>query len=395
MLYSFFILIYQYAFYILQFFVKKYRKRHLGVLQTTFPIKNNKRIWIHCASAGEYEQSRPLLHYLNQNLNIEICISFFSTSGMEYYESLSDNYYTFYLPFDSKKNAKKLINELKPDYILWVKYEFWQNILSEIFIRKIPCDIIFTDLTHINQKIIIEKNRIFNLLKNFSNIYSITAPESFPFHFQLINDGKWTQAIHNTRTHFKLKELESFSDNKKNILLGSAHLKDIKILSEYLSHHHSHEYRWLIIPHEIDSDTILQIKNILPQATLYNNDISHSDIIIINEIGILKYLYRYAWIAWIGGGFDKSIHNVIEAIAYCIPVISGKNTDGINEAIQLKNEKILRTFSNAQELTKVIDEVENIERQNISSAIQQLFKNNIVDNYSAPILEDIKSHLFI
>ncbi|MCO5231730.1 MAG: hypothetical protein M9958_11320 [Chitinophagales bacterium] len=364
-------------------------------MSTKFPLKNKKRLWIHCASAGEYEQSIPLLTFLNQNLDIEICISFFSASGMEYYENLSEENYAFYLPFDSKKNAKRLINELQPDYILWVKYDFWKNILFEIFERKIPCDIIFADLRHIEQKNYLERNRLLNLLKKFSKIYSISSPINLPIQYQLIHDGKWMQSIANAQIDYKNDKIDSFTKGQKTILLGSAHLNDIKILSQYLKVQSSNEYHWIIVPHEIDEKTISEIKNLLPQAILYEFDIKNSNIIIINQIGVLKYLYRYAWIAWIGGGFDKSIHNAVEAIAYNIPIISGGQIDRINDAILLKNEKILQTFESVENLIEVLKNIEQLDRKSYQATIENLFKKNAVDNYSTIILKDIQSQLFI
>ena len=107
-------------------------------------------------------------------------------------------------------------------------------------------------------------------------------------------------------------------------------------------------------------------------------------------MGVLKYLYQYANIAWIGGGFDKSIHNTLEAAAYGLPMISGPNLAGANEAKILKSEKVLLTFHNVEELGSALKNFQNSDTNFYKNTLQDLYKKNAVDNYSTIIIDNIR-----
>lgn len=394
MIYNFIIYLYQFLFFILKSFSKKHQERYIGINSIHIPEKSKKRIWIHCASAGEYEQCIPLIQSIQENVSLEIIISFFSSSGMKYYILSSTGDFAFYLPFDTPHHAQKLVKEIQADYVIWVRYEFWENILNTIFKENIPCDLIFADLQKIEKKSSIEKSRILKLLPQFSNIYSVNAPKDLHLKYQLIHDGKWQQSLKNTAQEFEDSKIQDFIQNQTCIILGSAHLTDIQVLAEYLKLYPNNSYKWLIVPHEIDEKNITKIQSLLPTSAIYNQINSNSSILIIPQLGVLKYLYRYANIAWIGGGFDKSIHNALEAAAYGLPMISGPNIIGSNEAEILKNEKVLLNFSNVAEMASALENIQQAECNFYPKKLQDLYKKNAVDNYSTIIIDNIREELF-
>jgi 3-deoxy-D-manno-octulosonic-acid transferase len=234
MIYNLFIYLYRYLFFVSKNFSPKNQERHLGLQSNQFPSKSIKRIWIHCASAGEYEQAIPLIESLKAHFSIEIFVSFFSPSGMSYYHLFPKADYVFYLPFDTPHQAKKIVENIQADYVIWVRYEFWENILHTIFEKNIPCDLIFVDLQKIEKKSWIEKSRILKLLPLFSNIYSINSPQKIQISHHLIHDGKWQQSLKNASKHFEDVKIQEFCQDQTCIIIGSAHMSDIEILSEYL-----------------------------------------------------------------------------------------------------------------------------------------------------------------
>lgn len=393
MTYQIFILLYQLTFNCFAFFSPKLKKRHLGLKENQYPIKTQKRIWFHCASAGEYEQCIPLIHEIRKNLEIEIAISFFSSSGIEYYSinPLAD--FVFYLPYDTKENAKKTIKSLQPDYVIWVKYEFWQNFLRELYLRKIPCDLIFTDLKHIEKKVWIEKNRIYRLLPHFNKVYSISDFSNHIENYTLINDGKWHQSLQNIQVEFHDSIIEEFTQNAKTIILGSAHYSDAELLAKFISKNRS-PIKWLIVPHETDKQSIREIRDLFPASALLSENIQPDSVLIIDRTGILKYVYRFADIAWIGGGFDKSIHNALEAAAYKIPLVSGPHLQGMNEAEILQKNGVLHVFENHQEFKAIIEQIFTTDPELYREKIESLYHENAVDNYSTSIIQNIRTVLF-
>jgi len=81
-------------------------------------------------------------------------------------------------------------------------------------------------------------------------------------------------------------------------------------------------------------------------------------VLIIDNIGMLSRLYKYATIAYVGGGFgDDGVHNVLEAAVYGKPVVFGPVFDKYIEAIELIDEGGGFTVENALELEKLFDEI--------------------------------------
>lgn len=386
MLYQFFILLYQLIIKILKTYPLYKLERDFHLDLSFLPVKKRQRIWFHCASAGEFEQCMPFIQKIKNNLDVEIVISFYSPSGMIYHDLHPIAHHTFFLPIDTKQNAKALLDQLQPDYVIWVKYEFWQNILNEIFERKIPCDLLFADLAQLETTHVWERNRRIRLIKRFTGVFSISDIKKYHIQYHLISDGKWSKSLENASHEFKEPSLEDIYHSKKVLLLGSAHLSDINILSDYLEKYSS-DFHWIIVPHEIDEEHIEKMKKMIPISKLENQ------CTFITEMGILKYLYRYAHIAWVGGGWDKSVHNVLEAVAYGIPVISGPNIKRIHETKVLKDAKVLFTIDTADSLSITLEKINKVSPEFWKTTIQEIYTKNAVDDYSIYILNEMTKKL--
>lgn len=394
MIYQLFISIYQLLFKIASLCSTKANDRIQGIKSNYFPPKKKRRIWLHCASAGEYEQCIPLIQKIKKHTSAEVCISFFSPSGVEYYQLRPHADFYFYLPFDTLSNARELIESLQPDYVIWVKYDFWENIIQELYLQNIPCDLIFTDLQHIANKPIWMKDRIFNLIPKFNHVYSITPIESPTLAHRIIHDGKWEQALLNTYQDFTDQVVEHFIQNSKVILIGSAHTKDIQLLVALLKNNKFQDIKWIVVPHQIDRVVIEKYQEKLHHADIYSEyNFAENNILIVNQMGSLKYLYRFADIAWIGGGLDKSIHNALEASAYKIPLVSGPKIQGMPEAKVLQDKNILHTFKNSNELEELLSTLLKQDKSALQKNIERLYLQKSEDNYSSLILSDIQRQL--
>jgi len=96
-------------------------------------------VWMHCSSLGEFEQGRPVLEAIrHQYPTAKILLTFFSPSGYEVRKNNSGADYVMYLPLDSKANARRFINTVQPDLVIWIKYEYWFYYLTELKKKQIP-----------------------------------------------------------------------------------------------------------------------------------------------------------------------------------------------------------------------------------------------------------------
>lgn len=400
MTYQLFIHIYQLAFQLSGFFSKKARKRLNGIRHTTFPQKKAPRVWFHCASAGEYEQCIPLINKIQETIQVEICISFFSPSGMEYYKQKPEANFAFHLPFDTINNAKALLSSLQADYVIWVKYEFWKNILDEITLQRTPCDLLFVNLLHVENKSLLERAFIIKMLtRNFNHIYSTTPSSIQNIKYQLIHDGKWEKALLNAQEFFHDEIVSLFiKPDRPTIVLGSAHDSDIQLVQKLITSQETLSCNWIIVPHEVDSRTIRKAQKTIPNSMLYDelqSKHNQSQVLIVNKTGILKYLYRYADVAWIGGAFDTSIHNTLEAAAYNIPLVSGPNIGNSPETHELIQHEILFACKDYNQLKDALDKALQLNQDEFKEKTALLFAEKSKDNYSNSIIKNIQQELLL
>jgi 3-deoxy-D-manno-octulosonic-acid transferase len=136
---------------------------------------------------------------------------------------------------------------------------------------------------------------------------------------------------------------ERIIDNKKIIVLGSTWEADEEILFPAVRKLFKYSENLLVIiaPHEPTAKRIEELEfglRDLPNIRFsYMNDYSNEKIIIIDSIGILLTLYFYADIAYVGGGFRRGVHNVLEPAVYGIPVIFGPRNQNSQEAQKMIN----------------------------------------------------------
>jgi 3-deoxy-D-manno-octulosonic-acid transferase len=300
--------------------------------------RNEKRIWLHCSSLGEFEQGRPLIEALKEKYpNYKIVLTFFSPSGFEVRKNYDKADYIFYLPMDSKKNAQEFISLVKPSLAVFVKYEFWYYYLNALQEQKIPTIIIsaafrkeqpffkwygnfFRKMLYCYDWIFAQDENSQQLLKGigFENDVSISG------------DTRYDRVSSIAANRMTIPVVEKFKDNNKLIIAGSTWPEDEKILKESID---ALPVNWklIIAPHEIDEAhiqniSVLFINDMVLFSELQEEQSSNFNkkILVINNIGLLSSLYAYGEIAFIGGGFNKGgIHNILEPAVFGLPVIFG------------------------------------------------------------------------
>lgn len=316
----------------------------------TAAISQNKSpiVWFHCASLGEFEQGRPLMEKFRiQHPDTKILLTFFSSSGYEIRKNYAGADFIFYLPMDTPSNAKKFIAIVKPQKVFFVKYEFWFNYLSELKSRNIPTYLvsgIFRDDHHFfkstggwfRKQLTAFTHFFLQDEKSMELLNSIGYTNS-----TLCGDTRFDRVFEVAKNAKQLDLVKLFVGDSKTIILGSSWLEDEKIVQSLIPIAIGIENLKLIIaPHEIDEKHLSSIESQFPGMTLRyskanGNNIKDAKVLIIDNIGMLSSLYQYGTIAFIGGGFGKGIHNILEAATFGMPVIFGPNYHKFTEAKEL------------------------------------------------------------
>lgn len=308
----------------------------------------SKNAWFHFASLGEFEQGKPVLEkFKNKYPNFKIVITFFSPSGYENKKNYPLADLILYLPIDTKYNAAKFIKLIKPKIAFITKYEYWYHFLAECYSQKIPIYIIsaifrpqqifFRYYGNLHRRMLGFVNHFFlqdkksAQLLNSINIYNHT----------ISGDTRFDTVYGNFELNKQIEFIKEFKNEKLTLIAGSTWPEDEKLLLKI--HQKFKECKIIIAPHEIGKKRISQLKKQFDSSVLYSElnkktDLSrlqNSPVLIINNIGLLSHLYKYADIGYIGGGFGAGIHNTLEAAVFGKVLLFGPKHQKFKEAIDL------------------------------------------------------------
>jgi 3-deoxy-D-manno-octulosonic-acid transferase len=342
------------------------RKEVFSILESKLN-PNDKTIWFHAASLGEYEQGLPVIEKIKlQYPNHKIVITFFSPSGYEVRKNNSVADATVYLPLDTKSNAKKFIKAINPELVFFIKYEYWPNYLNEL--KKLQIK------TYLISGIFREKQAFFkwyggfyrNALKTFDYFFvqnesSKKLIQSIGFNnVKISGDTRFDRVVSILERDNSLDFIEQFKDNKTTIVIGSSWPKDENLLVNYINNS-SENIKFIIAPHNIKSEQIANLKSQITKKTILFSekntiDLSNFNVFIIDTIGILTKIYSYADIAYVGGGYgNPGVHNILEPATFGVPIIIGPNYSHFAEAIALVHQDGCLSISNQNELNEAFD----------------------------------------
>ncbi len=321
---------------------KKVFERMQEVLSPVHPL-----IWMHCASLGEFEQGRPLVEKIRLDYpSYKILLTFFSPSGYEVRKNYNGADYIFYLPMDSKKNASRFMEITKPRLILFIKYEFWYHYLHEAKKRNVPL-LLISGIFRKTQPFF-SKYGYFHrsLLSCFTHIFvqnqesfSLLKTIRFDKNVTISGDTRFDRVIEIADQFKPILFVEEFCTDSDVIVAGSTWTEDDTKLAEYANT--KRDVKFIIAPHDISKQRINECLKLYKNAALFSAmktlpQSSDINTIVIDNIGMLSSLYKYATISYVGGGFGaEGVHNVVEAAVYGKPVVFGPVYNKFIEAIEL------------------------------------------------------------
>jgi len=325
----------------------------------------NSSIWFHFASLGEFEQGRPVLENIRETYpGKPIVITFFSPSGYEIRKNTPLADAVYYLPADTADNARDFIETINPEIAVFTKYEYWYHFFRELNKKGVPLYIIsgifrkeqvfFKWYGSLHRKMLgfvshffVQDENSKNLLQQL-NITNVTVSGDTRF------DRVWA----NAQQPKALPEIENFKNGEKLFIAGSTWPQDEELLVNVIKA--NPDWKFIIAPHEISDDKIKRLMNSLSETSgIKFSELNTKDselrtqVLVIDNIGMLSSLYQYGEIAYIGGGFGVGIHNTLEAAAFALPVIFGPNYQRFKEAKDMIEIGAAFTISNEAELEAI------------------------------------------
>jgi 3-deoxy-D-manno-octulosonic-acid transferase len=337
-------------------------------------------IWIHCASLGEFEQGRPLIEKLKiVKPDHRILLTFFSPSGYEVRKNYNCADIVTYIPLDTGSNAKRFIDIVNPEFSVFVKYEFWLNHLAELTERNIPHylvaaifredQIFFKTRGAIFRKCLSEYTHIFLQNEKSKKLLNAIGLKNI----SVAGDPRFDRVSEIAKHAKSIEVAAAFTgDSREVIVAGSTWKQDEERLFPSIISYLQNDWKLIIAPHEISESRIdgitrnlsglnLSLQEIVRFSQATENNVHNARVLIIDNIGMLSALYRYGSVAYIGGGFGKSIHNTLEAAVYSIPVVFGPAFGKFNEAIELIESGGGYGVQSPVELKNILDKLLQIE----------------------------------
>lgn len=352
------------------------------------PPKTKQRLWVHCASLGEFEQAKPIIEKTKSKIDCELILTFFSPSGYEIKKDYGLADFVCYLPFDLPRKVSEFLEEVKPDFVVFVKYEFWWNFIRAINLGEIPFIFVSAsfrpdqyffnwyakplveELKKVTKLFVIKEDSRKLLVKNgFANVL-------------LGGDNRIESISSRKLNRHPIQIIKEFKAKSPLLIFGSTypvdHSEIIKIADDLIE-----EFQILIFPHDINLKEINRTQTALGKKCQLYSEIENGhpftgyNILIVDKIGLLADAYQYADLAYIGGGFNNGIHNILEAFVYKIPIVFGPKHMKFEEAIFLKKHNFAKSIEEIQETKAALELVYRLSDQSeIESAFEHIFNKD-------------------
>ncbi len=329
---------------------------------------DDKPIWVHCASLGEFEQGRPVIESIKKNKPAQkVVLTFFSPSGYEVQKNYELADEVLYLPSDRPSNVRKFIEAINPGQVIFVKYEFWYHYLKALHKKGIN--------TYIISAIFRPQHAFFKwyggwykkMLSFFTCLYVQDEKSALLLdginvkNYVIAGDTRFDRVYEISQQTKSFPLVQQFAQNAKVMVGGSTWPKGEELLAAYLKE--NKKVKLLLAPHEIHDNHISEIEQLFADfkcaryTDVENIDLSDVRVLIINTMGMLSSMYQYGDLAYIGGGFGSGIHNTIEASTFGLPVIIGPNYEKYQEACDLIELNAGFCAANQDEFTAIANKL--------------------------------------
>ncbi|WP_435413502.1 3-deoxy-D-manno-octulosonic acid transferase [Psychroserpens mesophilus] len=345
------------------------RKKTFEILKNHL-IPNDKTIWFHCASLGEYEQGLPVFESIRKKYPAyKIVLTFFSPSGYEIRKNTPVADVVVYLPLDTKGNSRRFLDIVNPEFTVFIKYDIWPNILNELKRRQGRAILISALFRKNHSYFKWYGNHLRKAIRAFEHIFvqnensKMLLEDIDITNVTVSGDTRYDRVSNQLLQDNTLNFISDFKGDSLCIVIGSSWPEDEALLIPYINKNASKDLKFIIAPHNIQ-DT--QIKNITtklePDYVLFsdmqNQNIKDAPVFVMDTIGLLTKIYSYADMAYVGGAMGTTgLHNILEPAVFGVPIIIGSNYDKFPEAqLMIKNGGVF-SVNNFNILEKKLNEL--------------------------------------
>lgn len=360
-------------------------------------------VWFHCASLGEFEQGRPLMEEMRARApQVKILLTFFSPSGYEVRKDYSGADFICYLPIDTRRNAEDFVKLTNPALAVFVKYEVWPNYFASCKRNEVPLYMV-SAIFRQDHRYFKPYGSLFRRHLQMASKFYVQNDESKELlstigitNVKVTGDTRFdrVKAIADQARH--VESIVSFKGQQLLVVAGSTWLSEERLISQFLSTNEQ-PFKLIIAPHDVNAERLKAVSDRFPEALKFSEarigEIEKAQILIIDNVGMLNRIYAQGDLAIIGGGFDKGLHNTLEAAVFGLPVIIGPNHQQFAEALALRERGAAFAIQDQDEFDMILSSL--ILNESMRFEASEAAKNFVEENLgsTAEIMEDVCSFL--
>lgn len=341
-------------------------------------------IWVHCSSLGEFEQGRPLIESIkDRNPEQALLLTFFSPSGYEIRKNYPLADAVCYLPLDTPRNAQDFIEIVQPSQAFFVKYDLWLNTLEQLSRKEIPHFLVSALLREDSRFLrTMIKGAYRKTFQNFDWIFAqdeatrdLLKEEVGTDRVSVTGDTRFDRAAQLPGQFRDVEGIREFVGDQPVVVVGSSYPKDEEIFMPAVEALRDKGLRWIVAPHNIDHDRIAgqveRSKGRMARYSRLEEAGEETELLWIDNVGMLSRLYHYSQVVYVGGGFGNTVHNTQEPAVYGNPVFFGPRYQGFREAVDMVAMGTAFSVNNSEEfLAGLTDLLEN------NTRLEQLREQN-------------------
>lgn len=325
-------------------------------------------LWVHCASLGEFEMARPIMERLKKtHPEWRIVLTFFSPSGYKIRKNYALADHVFYLPIDTPVNARRFVQAIKPNKVIFVKYDLWFHHLNEAKRFSAKLMLISATFRPEQQYFKFYGSVGRNALQLFDRIFLVDHNSEKLLHgigvtnTTVCGDTRYDRVMETANASEGNEVVQSFKGKAKLIVCGSTWKEDDEALAESIDK--LENTKWVIAPHEVGEENIQRLQKLFPDSIRYSQTdaegsrSANARVLIIDSIGLLSNLYRYADVAYVGGGFRTGLHNMLEATAYGTPTVFGPDTSRFPDAAEMARRNLAFSVGSSGQLQHTLKQL--------------------------------------
>ena len=350
--------------------------------------EEDKVIWFHAASLGEFEQARPIIEKVKKKYsNYKVVVTFFSPSGYEIQKDYKLADVVCYLPFDTTGRVRKFIQTVHPELVIIIKYEFWPNLLHQLKKHSIKT-ILVSGIFRKNQAFFKSSGKwMRKSLEAFDHFYvqNQTSKELLSSinmeNVTVCGDTRFDRVAKILQQDNTLNFIKEFKNGQYTVVAGSTWPEGEELLVNYI--HQSKGQKFIIAPHHMKSSGIEELKTAIQKEVILfsekeGNELSEFDVLIIDTIGLLTKIYSYADAVYVGGGFKTGLHNILEPAIFGVPIVIGPEYSKFQEAEDLVNLKGCFSVTSQQQFSSIFDQLNSHKdfREKTGKINQQYIQEN-------------------